>query len=131
MLKSTEDKNEKQLKVIENQAEKQLDATEKNDNFKDDKAKNKAVLKDGLKELIKSYPDSFSNFVKSELKQLPTSEENIDYKRLSEEIFLDGFSFFLSKAYILLKNLVGNKIGVNTVNDDQRDFVFDVVKGCM
>ena len=78
MLKSTEDKNEKQLKVIENQGEKQLDATEKNDNFKDDKAKNKAVLKDGLKELIKSYPDSFSNFVKSELKQLPTSEENID-----------------------------------------------------
>ena len=94
MLKSTEDKNEKQLKVIENQGEKQLDATEKNDNFKDYKAKNKAVLKDGLKELIKSYPDSFSNFVKSELKQLPTSEENIDYKRLSEEIFLDGFSFF-------------------------------------
>ena len=94
LLKSIEDKNEKQLKAIENQGEKQLDAIEKKDNLKDDKAKNKAVLKDGLKELIKSYPDSFSNFVKSELKQLPTSEENIDYKRLSEEIFLDGFSFF-------------------------------------
>ena len=54
----------------------------------------------------------------------------IDYRRLSEEIFLDGFSFFkrYSKAYILLKNLVGNKIGINTVNDGQRDFVFDLMK---
>ena len=44
------------------------------------------LLKDGLKELIKSCPGPFSTFVRSELKQLATSEENID-KKLLQEIF--------------------------------------------
>ena len=52
------------------------------------------LLKDGLKELMQSFPDSFSTFVKSKLKQLATSEENIDYKKLPQEIFSDNFSFF-------------------------------------
>ena len=34
-----------------------------------------------------------------------------------------------SKPYIVFKNLLANKIGRNTVNDDQRDFVFDQMKG--
>ena len=34
-----------------------------------------------------------------------------------------------SKPYILLTNLVANKIDKNTVNDDERDFVFDLMKG--
>ena len=48
--------------------------------MKDDKAKtkNKTLLKDGLKELIQSYPDSFSTFMKSEQEQLATSEKNTD-----------------------------------------------------
>ena len=46
------------------------------------------MLKDGLKELIESYSDSFSISAKSELKQLTTIKENIDYKKLSHEIFL-------------------------------------------
>ena len=74
---------------------------------------------------------SFGNFVKSELKQLATSEENIDYKKLSQEFFLMALFFFkrYSKPYIVFKNLLANKIGINTVNDDQRDFVFDQMKG--
>ena len=89
------------------------------------------LLKDGQKELIESYPNSFSTFAGSELKQLANSEENIDYKKLSQEIFFDGFSFFkrYSKPYILLNNLVTNKINIDTVNDNQRNFVFDLMKG--
>ena len=30
---------------------------------------------------------------------------------------------------MLLKNLVTNKLSMNSVNDDQRDFVFDLMKG--
>ena len=30
---------------------------------------------------------------------------------------------------MLLKNLVAKKPGMNTVNDDQRNFVFDLMKG--
>ena len=69
--------------------------------------------------------------MKSELKQLATSEENIDYKKLSQELFLMALVFFkrYSKPYIVFKNLLANKIGRNTVNDDQRDFVFDQMEG--
>ena len=69
--------------------------------------------------------------MKSELKQLATSEENIDYNKLSQELFLMALVFFkrYSKPYIVFKNLLANKIGRNTVNDDQRDFVFDQMKG--
>ena len=131
LLKATEDKNEKQLKAIENKGKKQLDAIKKNNELKDDKGKNETLLKDGLKELIQLYLDYFSTFVKSELKQPAISKENIDYKKLSQEIFFYGFSFL--KKYdisnILLKNLVANTININTVNDDQRNFVFHLMKG--
>ena len=30
---------------------------------------------------------------------------------------------------MLLKNLVTNKLSMNSVNDDHRDFVFDLMKG--
>ena len=53
----------------------------KKNQLKGDKAKNEVLLKDGLKELIKSYPDSFSTFVKNKLKQFATSEEISDYKK--------------------------------------------------
>ena len=53
------------------------------------------LLKDGQKELIESYPNSFSTFAGSELKQLANSEENIDYKKLSQEIFFDQSCNFL------------------------------------
>ena len=56
------------------------------------------LLKDRPKELIESYPDTFSTFVKSKLKQHATSEENIDYKKLWQEIFL--------KVLVLLKDIV-------------------------
>ena len=61
--------------------------------MKDDGTKSKVLLKDGLKELIESYPDSFRTFVKSELKQLATSDENIDYKKLPQDIFLMALVF--------------------------------------
>ena len=85
-----------------------LAAIEKNNELKDDNAKNEVLIKDELKELIKSYPDFFSTFVENELKQLATSQENIDYKKLSQEIFFDGFSFLkkYGTPYMLLKNLV-------------------------
>ena len=53
----------------------------KKNQLKGDKAKNEVLLKDGLKELIKSYPDSFSTFVKNKRKQFATSEEISDYKK--------------------------------------------------
>ena len=74
--------------------------------------------------------------MKNELKQLATSEKNIEYKKLSQDFFFFfffyGFSFYkrYSKPYILWKNLVVNKTGINTVNDDQRNFVFDLMKRC-
>ena len=45
--------------MIEDQRNKQLDATENYSKLKDDKAKNKTLLKDELKELIESYPNFF------------------------------------------------------------------------
>ena len=67
--------------------------------MKDDGTKSKVLLKDGLKELIESYPDSFRTFVKSELKQLATSDENIDYKKLSQDIFLMALVFWKNIAH--------------------------------
>ena len=32
-------------------------------------------------------------------------------------------------SYVLLKNLVTSKITTNTANDDQRDFIFHLMKG--
>ena len=60
--------------------------------MKDDKTKNIILLKDGLKELIELYPNIFSTFVKNELKKLAAKKEDIDYKKLSQEIFSYGFN---------------------------------------
>ena len=89
------------------------------------------MLKDGMEELIESYPTSFSTFVKNEPNQLATKEKGIDYKKFSEGIFSDGFSFLkkYGTPYVSLKNLVVNKKSINTINDDQKDFVFNLMKG--
>ena len=74
-LKNTESKNEEQLKAIKDQREQQFDALEKNNQFKDYEIKNIVLLKDGLKELAESYPDSFSNTAINDLKKLATIEK--------------------------------------------------------
>ena len=87
-----------------------------------------------MNELIESYPSIFSTFVKNELKQLVAREEDLEYKKLSREIFSYGFNFLerydtLRKIYTpyrFLKNLVTNKI---SMNNDQNNFVFNLVKG--
>ena len=129
-LKNIEGKNEEQLKVIEDQGKKQSDAIKENNQLKDDKRKNIILLKDGLKELTESYPNSFNTFIKSKLKQLGIKED-IDYKKLSQEIFSYGFNFLrrYGMPYRLLKNLIANKISINTANDDQKNFVFNLMKG--
>ena len=125
----------RKLKNIESKNKKQLEAIEKNNQLKDDETKSVVLLKDGLEELIKSYPTSFITFVKNEQKQLTTKEKDIDYKKLSQEIFFDGVSFLekYGTPYMLLKNLVANKTSMSTVNDDQKmmndDFVFNLIKG--
>ena len=60
---------------------------------------------------------SFSTFVKNELKQLATKEKDIDYKR---DFYL-SLQFFEKTPYMLLKNLVANKISINTANDDLKN----------
>ena len=69
--------------------------------------------------------------MKNELKQLATKKEYIDYEKLSQEIFSNGFNVFkkYTSPYIFLKNLLADKISINTANHDQRDFVFDLMKG--
>ena len=99
--------------------------------MKDEKTKNIALLKNGLKELIELYPNIFSTFVKKKLKELAAKEEDIDYKKLSQDIFSYGFSFLerYGTPYRLLKNLAANKICIIIANDDRRDFVFNLMKG--
>ena len=67
--------------------------------------------------------------MKNELKQLAAKEEDIDYKKLSQDIFSYGFIFLkkYTTLYMFLKKLVADKISINTV-DDQRDIVFDLMK---
>ena len=50
---------------------------------------------------------------------------------LRKRFFFDGLSFFkrYSKLDMILKDLVANKISITTVNDDHRDFVFNLMKG--
>ena len=57
---------------------------------------------------------SFSTFTKNELKHLAIKKNGIDYKKLSQDIFFDGFSFLkkYGTPYMLLKNLVANKISI-------------------
>ena len=80
---------------------------------------------------ILEYLDSFNTFTKNKLKQLATEEENIYYKKLSQEILSYGLNFLgrYGMPYRLLKNLIANKISINTVNDDQGNFVFNLMKG--
>ena len=88
--------------------------------------KNVVLLKDGLNELIESYQSTFNTFVRNEVR-----EKDIDYKNLSQEIFSYGFNVLerYGTPYRFLKNLVANKISINTANDDQGDFVFNLIKG--
>ena len=99
-LKNIEEKSGKQLKTIEDQGEKRLDA--------------------------------ISAFVKNELKELAAREEDIDYKKLFQEIFSYGFNFLgrYGTPYTFLKNAITNKLSLNTSNNDQKDFVFNLMKGC-
>ena len=82
-----------------------------------------------MKELIESYPSIFDTFVKSELEQLAAKEKDIDYKKLSQEIFSYGFNFLgrYGTPYKFLKNLAKNKTSINIANDDQSDFVFNLM----
>ena len=93
--------------------------------------KNVVLLKDGLNELIESYQSTFNTFVRNEVRELGAKEKDIDYKNLSQEIFSYGFNFLerYGTPYRFLKNLVANKISINTANDDQGDFVFNLIKG--
>ena len=91
-LQNIEGKNKEQLKAIKDQGEKQLDAIKKNNQLKDDETKNVVLLKDGLKELIESYPSIFNSFVRNEVRELAAKEEDIDYKKLSQEIFSYSFN---------------------------------------
>ena len=131
-LKNIEGKNKEQLKAIKDQREKQLDSIKKNnDQLKDYETKNVVLLKDWLKELIESYPSTFNTFVRNEVTELAAKEEDIDYKKLSQEIFSNGFNFLerYGTPSKFLKNLIADKISINTANDDQRDFVGNLIKG--
>ena len=92
--------------------------------MKDDKTKNVVLLKNGLKELFESHPSTFNTFVRNEVRELAAKKEDIDYKKLSQEIYSYGFNFLerYSTPYRFLKSLITNKISINTANDDQRDF---------
>ena len=59
--------------------------------MKDNEKKNVILLKDGLKELIESYPSTFNTFLRNEVRELATKEKDIDYKILSQEIFFFWF----------------------------------------
>ena len=100
--------------------------------MKVDETKNIVLIKDGLKELIESYPSIFSTFVKNEPKQLAAREEDIEYKNLSQEIFSYGFNFLgmYDTHYRFFKNLATSKISINSTNDDQNNIVFNLMKGC-
>ena len=59
--------------------------------MKDNEKKNVILLKGGLKELIESYPSTFNTFLRNEVRELATKEEDIDYKILSQETFFFWF----------------------------------------
>ena len=61
--------------------------------MKDDETKNAVFLRDGLKESIASHSSTFNTFVRNEVRELAAKEEDIDYKKLSQEIFSYGFNF--------------------------------------
>ena len=99
--------------------------------MKDGETKNIVLLKDELKELSQSYPNIFNTFVKNELEQPAAKKENIDYKKLSQEIFSYGFNFLAiyGTPYKFLKTLATNRVSINGANDNQRDLVFNLMKG--
>ena len=85
--KAIEDKNENQLKAIENQKKKELYASEKNNQLKNDGIKSIVLLKDWLEESIKSYLTSFSTFVKLEIKQFQLKKKILTTKNVSRDFF--------------------------------------------
>ena len=85
--KVIEDKNENQLKAIENQKKKELYASEKNNQLKNDGIKSIVLLKDWLEESIKSYLTSFSTFVKLEIKQFQLKKKILTTKNVSRDFF--------------------------------------------
>ena len=135
-LKTIEDRNEEQWKAIKDQGENELDAIKKNNmknnKLKHDETKNIVLLKDRLKELIESYPKLFNTFAKNKLNEFASKEEDIDCKKLSQEIFSYGFDLLgrYGTPERFLKNLVTNKMSINAANDDQRErnFVFNLMK---
>ena len=74
--------------------------------------------------------------MKNELIELAAKEEEIGYKKLSQEMFSDGFKFLwrYGMPYTFLKGVTANKISINTANDDtanddQNKLVFNLIKG--
>ena len=65
----------------------------KSNQLKDDETKNTVLLKNGLKGLIESYLSTFDTFVRNEVRDLAAKEEDVDHKKLSQEIFSYGFNF--------------------------------------
>ena len=93
-LKIIEDKNKEQLKAIKDQGEKQLDVIKKNYQLKDDETKKCSTLKRWIEKInCITYRSTFNTFVRNEVRELAAKEEDIDYKKLSQEIFSYGFNF--------------------------------------
>ena len=51
---------------------------------------------------------------------------------MSQEIFSYGFNFLrrYGTPHKFLKKLIANKKSINIANDDRKDFVFNLMKGC-
>ena len=87
-LKNIEGKNKEQLKAIEDQEKKQLDAIKENNKLKDDKTKKYNTFKRRTKRINWIISQLFQ-----QLKQLAIKGEDINCKKLSQEIFSYGFNF--------------------------------------
>ena len=88
-LKIIESKNDQQLKAVKDQGEQQLDVTKKNDQLKYDVTKKHNTFTRLSQRLTESNFISFSNGTIDKLKKkLANSYEDIDYKKLSQEIFV-------------------------------------------
>ena len=56
--------------------------------MKDDETKNVVLLKDGLKELIESYPNTFNTIVRNEVREPAAKEEDMTTKTYLKRFFL-------------------------------------------
>ena len=63
--------------------------------------------------------------------KLQLKKKVLTTKNSLKGFFFDDFSFLkkYGTPYVSLKKLVVNKKSINTINDDQRDFVFNLMKG--